>query len=103
MKRRKFLTLAGATVFTAACQKGTEASVPKISHNEEALQTSNNSGANNTPKNHRPRALHEKALEICNPTVTEAATSISSQFLEANKLIEKNIRDHEGTVANPNK
>ena len=89
MKRRKFLELIAGAGAMAAYPRGTAASVPEIS------QTSGKSGANNTPKNHRPRALHEKALEICNPTATEAATSIFSQFQEASLLIEKNIKANE--------
>jgi hypothetical protein len=82
----------------AAYPKGTAASVPnKISNNAEAFQTSSDdeSLANNT-RNQRPTALHktdhERILEICNPTFTEAATSIFSQFQEASLLIEKNIK-----------
>jgi len=101
LDRRKFLTLAGAAGVMAAYPRVTAASVPKISDNEEAFQTSDKSGANNTPQKHRPRALHEKALETLNPTTTEAATSIFSQFQEASLLIEKNIKAN--TVGRLNK
>ena len=91
MDRRKFLELALGAGVMAAYPKGTAASVLKISRNE-AFQTSDKSLANNTLENHRPIALHERALETLNPTVTEAATSISRQWLEASLLIEKNIK-----------
>jgi hypothetical protein len=55
LDRRKFLTLAGAAGVMAAYPRVTAASVPKISDNEEAFQTSDKSGANNTPQKHRPR------------------------------------------------
>lgn len=100
MDRRKFIGLViGAGVSTAACQKGTAASVPEIPHNEKACKASRKSLDNKTLENQHLKALHktdhERALEICNPTATEAVSSILSQVLEANKLIEKNIRDHE--------
>jgi hypothetical protein len=98
LDRRKFLELAVGAGVMAAYPKGTAASVPnKISNNAEAFQTSSDdeSLANNT-RNQRPTALHktdhERILEICNPTATEAATSIFSQFQEASLLIEKNIK-----------
>lgn len=109
MERREFLKLtAGAAVFTAACQKGTAASVPKISPNEEAFQTSSGdeSLANYTPEKHRPTALHktdsetdiktdlEGFLETCNPTAAEAFTSLLRQGIEAWVLIEENIKAH---------
>jgi hypothetical protein len=106
LDRRKFLELALGAGVMAAYPKGTAASVPKISRNE-AFQTSSSddeSLANYTPEKHRPTALHktnsetdiktdlEGFLEICNPTATEAFTSILTQFEEASRLIEKNIK-----------
>lgn len=103
MDRRRFLELAVGAGVTAAYPRRTAAwhcCRTPISDNEEAFQTSDKSGANNTPKNQRPTALHEtdlktgheQILEICNPTFTEAATSLSRQAIEACRLIEQNIK-----------
>lgn len=104
MDRRKFLTLAVGAGAMAAYPRVTAASEPKISDNEEAFQTSDKSRANNTPQNHRQTALHKtdpetdlktdhkRILEICNPTFTEAVTSLSRQAIEACALIEQNIK-----------
>ena len=106
MKRREFLELAVGAGAMAAYPKGTAASVPKISSNE-AFQTSSDdeSLANNTRENQLPTALHKtdsetdlktdhEILEICNPTFTEAVTSLSRQGIEACALIEQNIKAH---------
>ncbi|MFM7458241.1 MAG: hypothetical protein ACKO3R_06240 [bacterium] len=76
MDRRRFLELAVGAGVTAAYPRGTAASEPKISDNEEAFKTSDKSGANNTPKNQRLRALHETDSE------TDIKTDLE-RFLES--------------------
>ena len=115
MDRRKFLTLAGAAGVMAAYPRVTAALGSEISDNYTATakalrEEMPNNGVNNDDENakikskqspHRPIALHERVLETLNPTVTEAASSIFSQFKEASLLIEKNIKAN--TVGHLNK
>jgi hypothetical protein len=115
LNRRKFLTLAGAAGVMAAYPRVTAALGSEISDNYTATakalrEEMPNNGVNNDDENakikskqspHRPIALHERVLETLNPTVTEAASSIFSQFKEASLLIEKNIKAN--TVGHLNK